>query len=197
MQLSEIKTRGWWAIEDDPITPNEITDVEMGTLINQAVANLADVLNINKNATITLTANVGTLPADFLTPVRVEDSTGRYIDQIDDINDKDGYLKCWMISNATAFTVYPVATTVASVTMYYKGYPALITLATASPTDIPAEFHHYIADIWVKAHYALKKNFLDEYSGLMQLWDGVRNDIAYACKNRRGATIIETIRQVY
>jgi hypothetical protein len=169
----------------------------MGTLINQAVANLADVLNINKNATITLTANVGTLPADFLTPVWVEDSTGRYIDQIDDINDKGGYRQCWMISNATTFTVYPVATTVASVTMYYKAYPALITLATASPTDIPAEFHHYIADIWVKAHYALKKNFLDEYNNLMILWDDVRQQIARACNNRRSATIIETIRQVY
>jgi len=197
MQLSELETLGWENVDDDPTNPNEITKIKMDILINQAVANLADILNINKSDTITLTANVGTLPTDFHAPVRLEDSDENYIEQIDDINDKGGYSQCWYIGNATTFTVYPTTTAEATATMYYKAYPAALSNATDVPSDIPSEFHHYIADIWVKAHYALKKNFLDEYTGLMLLWDDVRNQIAKACGNRRSATMIHTITDVY
>lgn len=197
MQFSEIKTRGWWAIEDDPTTPSEITDAEMGVLINQGLADLAGALNINKSATITLTSNVGTLPTDMYEPVRVEDANSRAISQIEDINDKGDYAQCWIINSSTSMTVYPVTTAVASVTMYYKAYPAALAEATSVPTDIPAEYHHYLADVWVKAHYALRRNFLDEYNGLMLVWDDVKNKIAYACNNRRGSTVTRTIRMVY
>src|SRR5674476_107176 len=189
MQLSEIKARGWWAIEDDPITPNEITDAEMGTLVNQAVANLADVLNINASAIITLTGNLGALPTDLLQVVRIDDANGNPISQIDDINDKDKYSQFWFLNSIDAMVIQTTSAS-ASVTMYYKAYPAVMTVAAESPMDIPSEFHHYIADIWVKAHYALKKNFLDEYNGLMLLWDDIRQQIARACNNRRSAAMI-------
>ena len=56
MQLLEMETRGWWVIEDDATTPSEITAAEMIALINQAVQDIGQDLNIVKSATITLTA---------------------------------------------------------------------------------------------------------------------------------------------
>lgn len=187
MQFLELKQRGWWATDDDPTTPSEITNTEMGILINQAVADMSKVLNIVKTATITLTSNVGVLPTDFLEPIKAETATGTLITQIDSIKYKDRSAPCWFISNSTTFTVYPIATNVSAIALYYMAYADALVNDTDVPTSVPTELQHYISDVWVKAHYALKNNLLDEYNGLMQIWDDVLAQVAQATGVRRVA----------
>ena len=197
MNLLQLQTRGWWAIDDDATDPNEITSAEMTNLINEAIRDVAKDLNIFDNDTITLTSNVGSLPSDFLKPTRMEDSDGLPLPQIDDINDKDIYSQCWMITDSANFTVYPTSTSVASVTLYYQKYPTELSGSTDIPSSIPAEYHHFIPDQWIKAQYALRKNFLDEYNGLMVLWEDTKRQIRQACKNRRTASMTHKIKDVY
>lgn len=197
MQLLEMETRGWWAIEDDATTPSEITAAEMIALINQAVQDIGQDLNIVKSATITLTANVGALPSDFIKPIRMEDTDALPIAQIKNINEKDNYSQCWYVTDYDTFTVYPTTDTEATVTLYYQAKPAELSGATDEPSDIPLHLHHYIPEVYVKGMYALKRNYPDEYVYYMQIWDDVKAQARRFTNNKREALADHGIVDVY
>ena len=197
MQLLEMETRGWWVIEDDATNPSEITAVEMIALINQAVQDIGQDLNIVKSATITLTANVGAIPPDFIKPIRMEDSGALPIAQIKDINEKDSYSQCWYATDYDTFTVYPTTDTEATVTLYYQAKPAALSGATDEPSDIPLHLHHYIPEVYIKGMYALKRNYPDEYVYYMRIWDDVKAQARRFTNNKREALADHSIVDVY
>ena len=197
MQLLEMETRGWWVIEDDATNPSEITAVEMIALINQAVQDMGQDLNIVKPATISLTANVGALPSDFIAPVRMEDADAQPITQIKDINEKDSFSQCWYATDYDTFTVYPTTEAETSVTLYYQAKPAALSGATDEPSDIPLHLHHYIPEVYVKGMYALKRNNPDEYVYYMRIWDDVKAQARRFVFNKREALADHSIVDVY
>jgi hypothetical protein len=187
MQFSELKTRGWWAIEDDATNPNEITDEEMGALINDAYMDIAPELNLFTKSNIALTSKAGTLPSDFIEPLRLEwKANGKEIRQIHDINDVGRYIESYFIGDdITIYTDASIADNT-QVTLYYKKYPTALSSDNDVPL-LPLRFHPALAEVFVKAKYALRKNMLGQYNGLMLIWDDIKREVNRETSIRRNA----------
>lgn len=71
MNFGEIKIECWFAIDDDPTTPKEITDAQMERLINNALNDIKADMYVQKSATLTVANGVASLPTDFVAPIEL------------------------------------------------------------------------------------------------------------------------------
>jgi len=130
--------------EADPATPVELTRAECLDFVNHCYQELIGPrLNKQTSATLTVTAGVASVPADYLAPVRLYDGT-TLLEQIFDIDDKvedtDDTSQFW-VPNETQIYLFGI-TPAGTVTLYYKAKPTAVTDSTDStPTDLKARYH--------------------------------------------------------
>jgi hypothetical protein len=183
MDFLAIKDQCWWAVDDAQHL--EIDDTTMGALVNAALADLGPALNIVRRAVLAVVDGSAALPADFLTPVAIRHGTApvherRYGDEDD--ADVPGYF----IPNPAEIQFSGFEPKEPVTLIYLAGPPALVNDADV-PVALPERFHPEIA-VYVKARYALRQNRLDEYSGLMSVWETeVKRKVAAACSGDRRA----------
>lgn len=166
---------------------DELQDADMGDLINRALQDLAPSLNTVKNAELSFTDGVASLPADFLAPSACYhgDAIMTEIHLITDKAADTDATSQYFIPNMTQIYIYGQTPT-ETVTLWYKARPAELTEDDDEPTELPMEFHPQL-ELYVKAHLAMKLNRLDEYAGLMKLWEDMKKSVATACKVDRHA----------
>ncbi|MGI5838595.1 MAG: hypothetical protein ACOX8W_02930 [bacterium] len=183
MNFLAIKDQCWWAIDDAQHL--EIDDTTMGALVNAALADLGPELNIVRRAVLEVTDGAAALPADFLAPVAVRHGAApvperRYGDEDD--ADVSGYF----IDGSGDIIISGFVPTEPVTLIYLAGPPALADDAD-EPAALPERFRPEIT-VYVKARYALRQNRLDEYSGLMSVWESeVKRKVAAACSGDRRA----------
>lgn len=183
MNFLAIKDQCWWAVDDAQHL--EIDETTMGSLVNAALADLGPALNIVKRIVLEVTDGAAALPADFLAPVAVRHGTEPiYERQYGDEDDADapGYF----IPNLAEIQFSGFEPKEPVTLIYLAGPPALVNDADV-PAALPERFRPEIA-VYVKARYALRQNRLDEYSGLMSVWESeVKRKVAAACSGDRRA----------
>lgn len=186
MNLGEMKSRGWWAIDDNEANPSEISAIVMAELINEAIRDLGPMLNIIKPNEPTFTDGVASLPSDFISPVAcydVYDGKEIPLRQIRNIKEKvkdTDTTSQFYIPNGTEIYIYgtdPEGT----VTLWYQAHETALTEDSDTPDNIPAKFHIYIPQVYIKAQNYLKKNMLNEYGGMMDIWEQVKREVYAAC----------------
>lgn len=185
MDLAAIQTHCWWSIDDASHT--EIDAATMLILINQALSDLGPNLNNIKSATLTFTAGVASLPADFISPIACYDGSEELqeLHHIENkVDDDDDTCQFW-IPNTSQIYIYGI-TPAGTVTLHYLASPVALAVDADIPSEVPVQFHPQIS-VYVKALYALRQNRLAEYSGMLQLWSEIKRQISAACYNDRYA----------
>lgn len=131
MNFAELKTRCWWAIDDNPTTPKEIDTTTMGLLINEAINDLTENLYLAKSATVSFTSGVGNLPADFYRPLELKfnDTVLEQIRSIGDAVTGDGPTTQFYIPDNATIRVYGSYTTATA--------PGAPTLADSGAAGLP------------------------------------------------------------
>lgn len=61
--------------------------------------------------------------------------------------------------------------------IWYKAYPATLVNATDVPSDIPAEFHPALVELYAKAQFVRKKGDYKAYATLMGEWEFIKKSI--------------------
>ena len=186
MNLGEMKSRGWWAIDDNESSPNKISATVMLGLINDAIRDLGSKLNIVKSATLTFTTGVASLPSDFISPVAVYDGNV-ILSELRDIKYKvanDATTSQFYIPNNTEIHIFG-QTPEDTVTLWYMSHETALALDADIPANIPVQFHYAIPEIYVKAKYCFKNNRMGDYGGLMDLWEQVKRQIFAATNANR------------
>lgn len=178
MNLGEIKSRAWWAIDDNETTPTEISATVMAQLVNDAIRDLAPSLNIVKSATPTFTSGVASLPADFISPVSVYDGT-TLLHEIHSVTDKvadTAATSQYFIPNNTEIDIFGITPT-GTVTLWYKGSPTALSADADIPSEVPLKFHPAIAEIYVKAKYYAKLGRNYDAASLMNEWEALKKEV--------------------
>lgn len=191
MDFLAIKNMCWWAIDD--AQHMEIGDTTMGALVNAALADLGPALNIVKKTVLEVVGGVAALPADFLSPVAVRHGTAPVYERHYG-DDDDDTVPAYFIPNAAEVQFYGLAPA-EPVTLTYLAGPPALAADEDEPAALPERFQGEIA-VYVKARYALRQNRLDEYGGLMSVWESeIKRKVAAACTNdRRGDSgVIEVV----
>ena len=189
MNLSEMRSRAWWAIEDNEANPKEMSAEVLTGIINDALMDLAPYVNIEKSTTLTFVAGVATLPTDFEKAIAVYDGDVR-LAQIANVTDKvadDASCSQFYIPNSTQIHIYG-QTPAGTVTIYYKAYPSVLNDDADIPSDIPIQFHHEIPETYVVAQYKKRLNQLGDFATLMNQWQAIKLKI-------RGATNFQKYNQ--
>lgn len=181
MNFRQMKRRGWQVIDDNPDNPIEIDDALMGEYINEAVQDLADALHIVKSANLSFNNGSAWLPDDFLEPVKAWDGS-RELKRLYSLNDKT------VTDDTTDASEYiiPNDGTIQIFGSHLTGTFKLEYIAAPDPLSndndttelIPARYHHFIPEIYVKAQYSLKNGRTNTYRTYMSLWEDIRNEIA-------------------
>jgi hypothetical protein len=169
--------------EDDPTAPVEMTRVECLTLINQLyrndiakrLKNLATYSYDASDAAHTITAGVGTLPSDYMTPSRVYDGdapTNEPLTQIFDIEDKVAATDAtsqYMVPSTTQIWIFGSTPTNMLKLYYYSKPDVLIDSSASSPTALKEEFHVDPFVVHIKETYAIRNNDLADMFDLKAL----------------------------
>jgi len=181
LNYKQMKTRGWQVIDDIPDNPIEISDELMGEYINDAVQDLADSLHIVKSANLSFSGGAAWLPDDFIAPVKAWDGDRELkrlhslFDKtvIDDTTDASEYF----LPNDGTIRIYGTNLT-GTFKLEYKATPDQLSNDNDTPELIPARYHHFIPDVYVKAQYALKNGRTNSYRVFMSMWEDIRREIA-------------------
>lgn len=181
MNFKQMKTRGWQVIDDSPTNPIEINDTLMGEYINDAVQDLAESLNIVKSANLTFSSGSAWLPDDFVSSIKAWDGT-KELKRLHSLNDKtvtDDTTDAseYFLPNDGTIRIYGTNLT-GTFKLEYKSAPDLLVNDNDTPELIPARYHHFIPEIYVKAQYALKNGRTNSYRVFMSMWEDIRREIA-------------------
>lgn len=159
-------------IGEDTTAPVEMEREEVLTLINQLYQNdigkrlksLAVYSYDASDAAHTITAGVGTLPTDFLSPAQVYDGdapTNNPLTQIFKIEDKVASISAttqFMLPDNANLWIFG-STPANTIKLYYYSKPAALTDSnSSSPTALREEFHIDIFVARVKEVYAMRQN---------------------------------------
>lgn len=143
---------------------NHLYQYEIGPLLKL----LASYTYNASDAAHTITAGVGTLPSDYLSPHLMYDGDAYDnppLTQIFDIANKvadDAATSQYMIPNNTQFWIFG-QTPANTIKLYYYQTPTALTDASnSSPTALQAKFHKAIFEYEAKRVYALRRNRTDD-----------------------------------
>lgn len=188
MNFKELKARLWWACSDvDPI--DVLGGGYDGILINEAIRDLAEVLNITKNATVVVTREDGVLnlPDDLLELLRITDSSGAVLQAVRDVNafsisytddsDEPSGTRYFMLDRRT-LQIIPAPPLSSSFLLWYKAYPTLLVNDDDVPYYIPDEHHIDLADIYGRGMVARRLGDFNLYDKLLTLWTLLKKQIA-------------------
>lgn len=189
MTFLEMLKRAYWALDDSYEVHANIEVDDMKGIVNEGLQDLAPDLNYIVSETLSLTSKAASLPEDFLEPVRLEWGINEddEIPQVYDLDEKGRYYECFFIGDESTLTIFTDAGVAdgTEVKLWYKARPEVLTEDADTPSVLPARFHHYIPDIYVKAVYALRNNELNSYNGLMVLWEDVKTQVRKATQTGR------------
>lgn len=171
------------AIGDDTASPVLMSRTDVLALINHAYQDIVgESLNIQKSATLTVSAGVANLPSGFIRPVRTYDGT-TLLTQIEDINEKvddtDECSQYWIPNETEAhfFGTTPADT----VTMYYKAKPTALTESpSTSPTSLKGQFHISLFAAYIKMILANRMDNLNDYFSLQAEFRDIVEDVKSA-----------------
>lgn len=170
--------------EPYPATPIDLTRAECLELINYAYqVEIGEKLNILKmqeydgsDAARTITAGVGSLPADFLAVDRVYDGdpdSVKPLEQIFDVEDKvrdDATTTQYMIPSETQFWIFGLTPT-NNVRMYYRSKPAALVDNEASiPVHLKEKYHLQAFTCFIKMIYADRMDNFNDYLSKKAEW---------------------------
>ena len=181
MNFKEMKTRGWQTIDDNPTNPIEVSNDLMGAYINEAIQDLSDSLHIVKSASLTFSSGSAWLPDDYLEAVKAWDGTIE-LKRLFSLNNKtvtDDATNAseYFIPNDGMIRIYGTKLT-SIFKLEYMATPDLLANDNDTPELIPARYHHFIPEIYVKAQYSLKNGRTNTYRTYMALWEDVRRELA-------------------
>jgi len=184
MTFKELKELLFWACDNG----QNIDDLAFlgagkdGQLINEALRDLADCLNIVKYTTTLTPDGSGkvTLPSDFVEALRVKygDTDLTPITNVFDAAIGSGSVTQYMFTGRQAIQLYDVpALPYSTLYMWYRAYPTGLVNDTDEPTDVPREYHETLATVYGKAQFVKKFGDIAQYQQLMGLWSFIKKEI--------------------
>ena len=203
--------RGVGEAADTLTAPQEMTRAEVLEIINQMyqfdigkrIKSLASFSYDGSDPAHTLTAGVGTLPADFLMMAQVYDGdapTNAPLQQIFSIEDKVADTEAtsqYMLPDTTHIWVYGTTPTTGIKTYYHPKPTALTDSSTSSPTALKDEFHIDIFVAKVKQVYAMRNNNTYDALDMLALITDYLNQIEYAHSAEKRDSSLQMVIDVY
>ena len=198
-------------IGEDTVAPVEFTRAEVLEIINQLyqndigkrIKNLASFSYDSSDAAHTITAGVGTLPADFLLPSQVYDGdapTNDPLTQIFDIEDKvadTATTSQYMLPDNANLWIFGTTPTNTVKAYYYQKPTALTDSASSSPLALKPEFHIDIFVARLKEVYAMRQNNTYDMMDMKALVLDYLDQIETAHKMEKRDDALVKIKDVY
>lgn len=181
MNLRQLKERFWWTIDDNPANPLLVSEDVVVQLINDALRDLTRVLHrevVDDTLEPDLDGRV-TLPDDFAASIEVR-WNGKEIVPIERDQKPsytDGVVSQYAIPNLRTMQLYDAPLNTGILTIKYLAYPPELVNDEDTPLDVPLEFHEALATVYARAQYAKKLGYMDQYSNLSALWEGIKDEI--------------------
>lgn len=184
MTFEELKQLLYWECDDGTNADDllYLKDGHDGELINAALMDMADCLNIIKlDATLVPnSAGVVYLPDDFLGVLRIRygDTDLSQIDSVFDAPVGTGAVTKYMFVGRSAIQLYdtPVEP-YSTLYIWYKAYPPKLVNPTDVPSDVPEEYHRALASYYGKAQFCRKVGDLQQYQLHMALWEQAKKAV--------------------
>src|SRR5690606_19456965 len=89
----------------------------------------------------------------------------------------DGVVSQYAIPNLRTMQLYDAPLNTGILTIKYLAYPPELVNDEDTPLDVPLEFHEALATVYARAQYAKKLGYMDQYSNLSALWEGIKDEI--------------------
>lgn len=190
MTFKELRELLYWSC-DNGQNIDELAFLSAGTdgkLINEALRDLADGLNIVKYTdALVPVGGVVTLPADFLELLRVKygDTNLKQITNVFDAAIGSSSVTQYMFTSRCAIQLYdtPIVP-LSTLYVWYKAYPAELVNDTDEPADVPREYHEALASVYSKAQFHKKFGDVNIYQQLMGLWSLTKKNVLGAVDAR-------------
>ena len=197
--------------EDDVDNPVNLTRIQVLELINlfyrnhigKRLFNLTSYTYDSSDADHTITAGIGTLPADFLSISSIYDGdtpTNKPLTQIFDIRDKvadTSTTSQYMIPNTTQFWIFGTTPT-NTIKMYHYSKPTALTdSSSSSPTALKEEFHLEPFVKVIQKIYSTNNNYFADEIDLEMYFQDLLNNIEFAHKVEKRDDTREQIVDVY
>ncbi len=184
MTFKELKELLYWECDDGTNADDLLflRDGHDGMLINDALMDLADCLNIVKfNDKLTPDSNgVVTLPPDFLALLRVKygDTDLRQIESVFEAAVGSMNVTQYMFIGKSAIQLYDIPQApYSTLRIWYKAYPPRLVNDDDVPADVPEEYHRALVSFYGKAQFHKKLGDLQQYQLLMGLWLQIKKEV--------------------
>lgn len=189
--FGELKELLFWACDDGTNADDllALKDGYDGNLINEAIMDLADCLNIVRYTTGLLPDSDGkvVLPVDFMEVRRIKwgDTDLKQIDSLFDSALGSGSVTQYMFVGLRIVQLYDTPTPpYSTLHLWYRAYPPKLAADDDVPDCIPDEFHNHLATVYGKAQFHKKIGDLAVYQQLFAMWQAVKKSLREAVFGR-------------